>query len=173
MEREKLSDTQFGLSLLLDVPNKLELHGKVLRNYTKLEAHPFGLPLPSDVDDILEYYNGAQFIQASSDQTVRYIRYMLYESIGGEVHQLIDKLRIIKVKDIDALEDDQYLLYFEIWVRNYGVIIANSANNYSGAGGEAASNLSAIFKLLSKVYEVEIERVTIAGENGGHIGRMV
>ena len=122
-----------------------------------LERHPFNLELPTGfVNSALPgypiwcYRNVPDFHGRIAQMAIQQTNLRL--------------LRIIKVKAFPE-EDDRHRVYHEA-VFGGNVLIHTEATDFSGAGGGMRHNLEGLFEILSTVYGVDIETVTISYQDG-------
>lgn len=117
-----------------------------------LAEHPFRLKMPE------EYFTSmpGQLILHYMDMTCFLGR--IAKEISQEWRLL--HLRVIKAKFAPE-EDDRHYVYYEV-IFNGHALLYEGATDCSGAGGMMNNELQGLFQILSTIYGVGVETVTVS-----------
>lgn len=123
-----------------------------------LPTHPFGLSLPPSRSAAINpriNFVGAHATDMSVEAFLANIRFWAGYAEGRQ----IQKLRVISIHE-PAMPDGGHYVFFEFWSCRH-VIISGETTDCSGAGNAARQELEDVFAVLSSVYKMPIERVTL------------
>jgi hypothetical protein len=134
-----------------------------------LDAHPFGL----DTSLLREGGGNSRVILVAdpggSEESVQALLLMLnHVLMGPDLSTLSERLRLRVVRVAHAAVGHD--LYFEA-VTFTGTFMCGGCTDYSGAGGSAGRKIASVFELVTFLYGIPVEDVTIPAERVTNISK--
>ena len=166
VEPPQVVEARLGLSLLVSCKKgrwgNLD-HAGQYRTQLSHAAHPFLLDIPQRTGS--NVYHSAEvyvFCTGATDISVETMIAHINWALGSytvDVKNIV-RLRILNVQ-CSKQDPKKHFVFFEAWT-SCGVFINGSCTDFSGGGKAGTRQMTSVFKLLSTIYEVEIEEVEIS-----------